>query len=210
MSAPPLHVSDLTKRFGDRAVLEDLRLEVAPAEVVRISGPNGAGKSTLLTCIAGTLIPDQGRIAIAGHDLHGAPLLARAALRYLPQASPSPRGVSGRELLDFYGEVYGATAAEVDEVAAGSGLGGSLEALVTSYSGGMKRRLLFNALRFGRPALVILDEPVAGVDRSGRRSFRTQLDRWRSDGAAVLLTTHEPTDRTFEALSMRVVELDAP
>ncbi len=210
MSAPPLHVSDLTKRFGDRAVLEDLRLEVAPAEVVRISGPNGAGKSTLLTCIAGTLIPDQGRIAIAGHDLHGAPLLARAALRYLPQASPSPRGVSGRELLDFYGEVYGATAAEVDEVAAGSGLGGSLEALVTSYSGGMKRRLLFNALRFGRPALVILDEPVAGVDRSGRRAFRTQLDRWRSDGAAVLLTTHEPTDRTFEALSMRVVELDAP
>lgn len=210
MSAPPLHVSNLAKRFGNRAVLEDICLEVAPAEVVRISGPNGAGKSTLLTCIAGTLIPDQGRIAIAGHDLHGAPLLARAALRYLPQASPSPRGVSGRELLDFYGEVYGASPSEVDDVAGGSGLDGSLDALVTSYSGGMKRRLMFNALRFGRPALVILDEPVAGVDRSGRRAFRTQLDRWRSDGAAVLLTSHEPTDQTFEALPMRVVELDAP
>jgi ABC-2 type transport system ATP-binding protein len=210
MSAPPLLVTDLAKRFGNRPVLEGLCLEVGPAEVVRISGPNGAGKSTLLTCIAGTLIPDRGRIAIAGHDLEGAPLLARAALRYLPQASPSPRGVSGRELLEFYGKVYGASPAEVDHVAAGCGLEGSLEALVTSYSGGMKRRLMFNALRFGRPALVILDEPVAGVDRSGRRAFRAQLDRWRSDGAAVLLTTHEPTDHTFEALPMRVVELDAP
>ena len=124
MSAPPLHVSNLAKRFGNRAVLEDICLEVAPTEVVRISGPNGAGKSTLLTCIAGTLIPDQGRIAIAGHDLHGAPLLARAALRYLPQASPSPRGVSGRELLDFYGEVYGASPSEVDDVAGGGSYDG--------------------------------------------------------------------------------------
>lgn len=207
MSFPPLEITDLHKRFGTRAILDGFSLVVAPAEVVRISGANGTGKTTLLACVAGTLIPDQGEIHIAGHELHGDPISARQALRYLPQTTPTPRGVSGRELLEFYADLYGATPPELDEVAQYTGLDTSLDEFVTSYSGGMKRRLMLAALRFGRPHLVVLDEPLAGVDQAGRASFRTQIDRWISAGVGVILTTHDPKDPTFASLPVRVIEV---
>ena len=84
-SVTALALAGVRKRYADRPVLENVDLEIARGEVVALIGPNGAGKSTLLGCVAGTVIADAGTIAIAGHDLAGAPLRARAALRYLPQ-----------------------------------------------------------------------------------------------------------------------------
>ena len=208
MSSSPLHVQSLHKRFGARVVLEDVSLKVEPAQVWRIAGGNGAGKSTLLGCIAGTLIPDSGETLIAGHSLRDAPIDARAALRYLPQAPPTPLGVSGREILTLYAELFDASGDDVTRVAEDSCLGDAIDELVSTYSGGMRQRLMFHALRFGCPALVVLDEPFAGVDRSGRTAFREQIDRWLAGGAGVVLATHEPDDPALDGLATHLLELE--
>ena len=105
---PPLRVSGLRKQYGQTVILDAIELELAAGELVILAGPNGAGKSTLLGCVCGTVDPDDGRVEIAGHDLHARPLAARGALRYLPQELEMPRGLTGREWLAFHAELFSA------------------------------------------------------------------------------------------------------
>jgi ABC-type multidrug transport system ATPase subunit len=200
MTDVPLVVEALTKRYADRTVLDAVSLRVEPGQTVVLRGPNGSGKSTLLGCIAGTVIADEGRIVIGGHDLGREPLRARAALRYLPQEPEVPPGLSGRELLGFFAEVYG-DAGAVERAAAFLGFGGALERFATTYSVGMRRLLMFAALLPGRGRLWVLDEPFAGVDAEGRARIRRAIERALADGAGVVLAAHDRDVQDVEALS---------
>jgi ABC-type multidrug transport system ATPase subunit len=196
----PLVVEAVTKRYAERTVLAAVGLRVEPGQVVVLRGPNGAGKSTLLGCIAGTVIPDEGRIVIGGHDLVRDPLHARAALRYLPQEPEVPVGVSGRELLGFYGDVFGDSAG-VERAAAFLGFGEALERFATTYSVGMRRLLMFAALLPGRGRLWVLDEPFAGLDADGRAKLREALERSLQGGAGVVMAAHDRDAEEVELLS---------
>jgi ABC-type multidrug transport system ATPase subunit len=219
---PPLRVSALSKRFGERVILSHYELVVARAELVILAGSNGAGKSTLLGCIAGVIDPDEGRVCIAGHDLHDAPLSARANLRYLAQEVEAPRGLTGRELLVFYAEVFGQPGAAPPwaESPLLRSFGPALDHLAATYSVGMRRRLAFVALTAGESALWVLDEPFAGVDRQGQEAMQQEIARALARGAGVLLSAHDSEEtpvarlrahvQTTPSCRVRCVELEAP
>ncbi len=205
----PLRVEAVTKRYAQRTVLDAVSLTVGPGETVVLRGPNGSGKSTLLGCIAGTVIPDAGRVVIAGHDLAQAPLLARGALRYLPQEPEVPLGLSGRELLQLHADAFGdspAVAAAVELV----GLGDALDRFASTYSVGMRRTLMFAALWPGRGRLLVLDEPFAGIDLHGRARIRKAIARALADGAGVVIAAHDRDIEDVAPLSPRRFDVGGP
>ncbi|MCX4244532.1 ATP-binding cassette domain-containing protein [Paraliomyxa miuraensis] len=210
----PLVLEAVTKRYAARTVLDAVTLTVEPGATVVLRGPNGAGKSTLLGCIAGTVIPDEGRIAIGGHDLRSEPLAARAALRYLPQEPEVPVGLSGRELLGFFADAFGDPGG-AERAAAFLGFGEALERFASTYSVGMRRQLMFAALLAGAGAgagqgrLWVLDEPFAGVDAEGRGKIRGAIERALGEGAGVVIAAHDRDVQDVEPLSPRVFELGA-
>jgi ABC-type multidrug transport system ATPase subunit len=206
VSEPSLAAVGLRKDFGAGELLDGLSLSVGSGEAVVLRGPNGAGKSTLLGCLAGTVVPDAGTIAIAGHDLKLAPLLARAALRYLPQEIEVPPGISGQELLEIWADIHGDRAGAV-QAAQRSGLGEALPRLASTYSVGMKRQLAFAGLQPGRSRLWVLDEPFAGVDDEGRERMLAHLAEAQREGAGLVLATHGHDASALDALHPRVLSL---
>ena len=198
----PLAAQGICKRYREHVVLDGVELTVAPGEVLALVGPNGTGKSTLIGCVCGTVIPDQGRVTIGGHDLARAPLDARRALRYLPQETDAPVGMTGDEILAFYADVFkdpdGMSRAR--EMAS---LGPAMGELATTYSVGMRKRLMFAALTFGEAALYVLDEPFAGVDAEGRTRMQAWLGRRKAAGAGLLLAAHDADDPELSALGAR-------
>lgn len=193
MSAPPLQVRGLSKRYAGRSVLDNLDLDLAAGETLALTGPNGAGKSTLLGCVVGTVIPDAGVIRIAGHDLAREPIEARRALRYLPQEVEVPAGLTGRELIEFHADVFGEPAA-LERAVALADLGPAIDLLATTYSVGMRRRLAFACLLPGPGRLYVLDEPFAGVDSHARVALLEWLGERRRAGAGILLAAHEASE----------------
>lgn len=213
----PLVVEAVTKRYASRTVLDALSLRVEPGKTVVLRGPNGAGKSTLLGCIAGTVIPDEGRLLIGGHDLRRDPLAARAALRYLPQEPEVPAGLSGRELLGFFADAFGDPGG-VERAAAFLDFGEALDRFATTYSVGMRRQLMFAALLAGSGAgqgpgngrLWVLDEPFAGVDAEGRGKIRAALERALAAGAGVVVAAHDRDAQDVEPLSPTSFDVGTP
>ncbi len=201
-SALALEVRGLRKAYVRKVVLDDLELTLSPGEVVALVGPNGAGKSTLLGCIVGTVIPDAGTITIGGHDLRAEPIAARRALRWLPQEVEVPTGLTGREILHAWADIYG-DREHLAHAEALAELGDSLEHLASTYSVGMRKRLMLAAMTTGRAALYVLDEPFAGIDAAGRSRVRAWLDELRRRGAAILLAAHDADEPELRALDAK-------
>lgn len=204
----PLAIGGLAKRYGSRPVLADLHLSVAPGEVVAVLGANGAGKSTLLGCVAGTVAADSGTVRIGGHDLAADPLAARAALRYLPQEAEVLAGLTGREILEIHAAIFRAPLSPA--ALALADLGDALDHLATTYSVGMRRRLLLAALLAGEAALWVLDEPFAGLDRPSRARLVDHLRAAARRGAGILLAGHDPEEPELALLAARPFTLAAP
>ena len=202
----PLRAIGLCKRYGARALFEGLELGVAAGEVAALLGPNGTGKSTLLGCITGAVIADAGRVEIGGHDLDAAPMAARAALRALPQEVEVPEGLTGRELLEFHAAVFADPSGQAAAIELAD-LGPAIDFLATTYSVGMRKRLMFAALTLGPAALYVLDEPFAGVDREGRGRMVEALARALARGAGVLLSAHDAEDLQGVGLAVRGIRL---
>lgn len=206
MNEPRLRADAIFKDFGAGELLRGLSLTVAAGETVVLRGPNGAGKSTLLGCLSGTVVPDRGMIAIEGRDLYAEPVAARTPLRFLAQEVDVPPGVSGRELLEIWADVYGDREG-LARAEAVSGLGEALERLATTYSVGMRRQLAFAGLVPGRPRVWLLDEPFAGVDDDGRARMLAQLRLAKDEGAAIVLATHGHDVRALDVLAPRALAL---
>jgi ABC-type multidrug transport system ATPase subunit len=204
VTAIPLRVRGVQKRYAARVILGGVDLDVGPGELVVLRGPNGTGKSTLLGCVCGQIVPDDGTIAIAGADLREAPMDARRSLRALAQEVEVPPGITGREWLAFCADVFGAAAPgstgdpQLDEV---------LDQLATTYSVGLRRRLAFLGLCVGTPRLFVLDEPFAGVDVDGRRSMLARLAADLRAGAGALIAAHDHEFGELASLGPRVVDV---
>jgi ABC-type multidrug transport system ATPase subunit len=201
-----IRLEGVEKRYGAKAALARLDLEIPAGRMVALLGANGAGKSTTLAIAAGQVLPDAGRVILGGHDLAKEPLAARRALSYLPQDSPLPRSLRVDETLAFFAEVRRAPGDAVAPLLALAGLEAERATRVQELSGGMRRKLAFAAALLPGPVAVVLDEPFTGLDEGVTTRFEKALRARREEGAAVLLASHD-LERTV-ALADEVVLLE--
>ena len=196
-------VEGLTKTYGSETrALDGIRFSVAEGEVLGLLGPNGAGKSTTVRILATLTRPDGGSATVAGHDVVREPLAVRRAIGYVPQASGVDREATGRENLMLQARLQGMRGNDVDgrarELLGTFGLADKADALVKTYSGGMKRRLDVAMGLVHRPRVLFLDEPTTGLDPEARAAMWEELERLAAaESLTILLTTHylEEADR---------------
>jgi ABC-2 type transport system ATP-binding protein len=185
---------DLHKRYGDTVAVDGVGFEVAAGEAYGLLGPNGAGKTTTISMICGLLAPDRGEVVLDGRRLADDPRTLKAAIGYVPQEIALYPDLTASENLDFFGRLYGlgglALRRRVAEVLAFVELADRARDRVDTFSGGMKRRLNIAAGLLHRPRLLILDEPTVGVDPQSRNAILERVAELRSDGLALIYTSH--------------------
>ena len=188
-TAPALSVRGLVKRYGAVTAVDGLDLCLPPGSVLALLGPNGAGKTTTVEVCTGFARADAGEVAVLGTDPATAPDALRARVGVMPQGGGAYPGVRAGEML----RLVAACAADPLDPAwllDVLGLGGCARTSYKRMSGGQQQRLALACAVVGRPELVFLDEPTAGLDPQGRRLVWELVAALRRDGVAVLLTTH--------------------
>jgi ABC-2 type transport system ATP-binding protein len=206
--APVLEVRDLRKEFAGVPAVEGITFDVHPGEILGLVGPNGAGKTTTLRCVAGIVPATWGAIRVAGRDLAKEAADAKRGLAYLPDEPRLFDHLTVMEHLNFFARVYGVadwrrTAAELlGELE----LTGKEDALASELSRGMKQKLTIACGFLHAPHLVLLDEPLTGLDPLGMRRLRRSLAERAAAGAALVLSSHLLA--LVEELCHRVVVLD--
>jgi ABC-2 type transport system ATP-binding protein len=205
-----LSISGVSKRFGGLTAVEGLTLEVPAGSIHAFLGPNGAGKTTTMRMIVGLLRPDTGTIAVGGNDVVRDGVAARQLMAYVPDEPYLYDRLTGREFLDFTARVYGLErdlfATRLDEVVARFSLGAFLDQLAEGYSHGMRQRVVLAAAMLHAPRLLVVDEPLVGLDP---RHIRVALDVFTEiarGGGAVLMSTH--TMATVEEIADHVTVID--
>ena len=208
-AVPAIRVSALHKRFGTTQALQGVSLDVHQGEFFGLLGPNGAGKTTLITILAGLTRADTGKAEIMGHDVVRDYRAARRALGVVPQELVYDPFFNVRESLRIQSGYFGLKRNEawIDEVMHHLDLTQHAEKNTQSLSGGMKRRLLVAQALVHKPAVIVLDEPTAGVDVDLRRSLWQFISRVNREGHTILLTTHYLEEA--EALCERIAMLKA-
>jgi ABC-2 type transport system ATP-binding protein len=188
----------LTKRYGSFVAVDGIDFNVSSGEVFGFLGPNGAGKTTTMQMIAGLILPTSGSIAIDDHDMAADPLAAKRVTSFIPDRPYLYEKLTGLEFLVFVGGLYRIPRNISAERAAGLldrfGLRDWADALVESYSHGMKQRLVFAAALLPQPKLLVVDEPMVGLDPRGARLVKAVFRELCEDQRlAVFLSTHTMT-----------------
>lgn len=187
-----IRLESVTRRFGDLTAVDRLSLSIEPGEVFGLLGPNGAGKSTTISMTVGLLRPDSGTVRIDGAD----PVdpAVRRRIGVAPQSLAIYDELSARENLLFFGSLYGLDRASrtrrADELLELVGLADRAHGRVGKFSGGMKRRVNLACALVHGPAVVLLDEPTAGVDPQSRHAIFEIVRAMQDDGRTVIYTTH--------------------
>jgi ABC-2 type transport system ATP-binding protein len=187
-----IDVRGLTKRFGERTVVDDVAIRVRRGEICGFLGPNGSGKTTTIRMLCGLLEADAGEGQCLGHDIRTQARRIKRRVGYMTQKFGLYEDLSIEENLDFVARAYGMPGRRV--VVRGAlerlGLIERRAQLAGSLSGGWKQRLALAACMLHEPELLLLDEPTAGVDPKARRDFWAQIHRLAADGLTVLVSTH--------------------
>jgi ABC-2 type transport system ATP-binding protein len=189
-----IELQRLTKRYGAFTAVDDLSLQVARGEIFGFLGPNGAGKTTTIRMMMGLLLPTVGRIRLGGYDLAAQPIEAKRLAGFVPDRPFLYEKLTAVELLRFCGDLY-----EVDPLAREERIHKLIALfdleqwageLVESFSHGMKQRLAFAAALLHEPQLLVIDEPMVGMDPRGARLLRSLLRSLALKGTTLFLSTH--------------------
>ena len=192
MSALAISVQGLTKRYGDKTVVDAVSMDVSEGEIMGFLGPNGSGKTTTIRLMCGLLEPDAGEGRVLGHDIRRDRGAIKRNVGYMTQRFSFYEDLTIAENLNFVAGVYGMEQPRqaVRDTLEDLGLISRKDQLAGSLSGGWKQRLALAACVMHRPKLLILDEPTAGVDPKARRDFWDEIHRLAADGLTVLVSTH--------------------
>ena len=197
---------DLTKSYGAFPVLKGIDLEVERGELFGFLGPNGAGKTTTIRILTGLLLPSGGSAEVAGWDVVRSPYEVKRRVGYVPDRAFLYDKLTGGEFLEFVGHLYGLTPAEVRREAAPYlqtfDLSGWSNELIEAYSHGMRQKLAMIASLLHRPEVLVIDEPMVGLDPRSARRMKTLLKDLVNGGTTVFLSTH--TLEVAEALCTRI------
>ncbi|HLO02818.1 MAG TPA: ABC transporter ATP-binding protein [Symbiobacteriaceae bacterium] len=205
-----LAAQGLVKRYGAFEAVKSISFEVQKGSCWGLLGPNGAGKSTTLGILSGTLEPTAGALRFEGEDWAAAEGARRRAIGYVPQELALYDSLSALENLRFWGRLYGVRGRALDgrikEALDWVGLASRAREKVGAFSGGMKRRLNLAAAILHRPRLLLLDEPMVGVDPQSRNLLLEVLQHLRQEGMTLIYTSHYMAE--VEAVCDRVAIID--
>ena len=189
-----IETHDLSKNYGDRLAVDKLNLSVASKQVHGFLGPNGAGKSTTIKMMVGLLRPTSGSLSILGKNVRGDNPRVRREIGYMPELPRFPKHLSGEELLDVYGRMYGMSKTErrarIPELVKMVGLEGRGKDRIGKYSKGMQQRIGIAQALISDPELVILDEPSIGLDPVGMVEVRNMVKDIVKSGTTVFFSSH--------------------
>jgi ABC-2 type transport system ATP-binding protein len=203
--SPAIEIRGLTKRYGSLIAVDDLDLTVAEGETFALLGPNGAGKTTTIECCEGYRRPDVGSVRVLGLDPHRDARSLRPRVGLMLQEGGIYPMARPPEVLRLFASFH-AQPLDPDELLARAGLDDARKTRVRDLSGGQRQRLSLALALVGRPELVFLDEPTAGLDPAARRRTWEQLRELGSEGVTVVLTTHLLDEA--EQLADRVAIID--
>lgn len=194
-STPILEIQGLHKQYGKFTAVHQIDLEVAPHQVFGILGPNGAGKTTTLRMITGLIEPTRGVIRIGGHSLQDDPMNAKAITGFIPDRPYVYDKLTAFEYLEFIAGLYKMkkrdAAGRMRELLATFHLSEWSDSLIESFSHGMKQRLVFAGALLPRPKLLVVDEPMVGLDPKGHKLIKELfVTLTRDEGMTILLSTH--------------------
>ncbi|MFV1964217.1 MAG: ABC transporter ATP-binding protein [Pirellulaceae bacterium] len=189
-----IEIQNVTRTFGSKVAVDRLDLTIERSQLFAFLGPNGAGKTTTIKMMVGLLQPTHGRVRICGHDAVREPREANLRTGYVPDEPYLYEKLSGREFLTFVAELYGLThrvaTANIQQQIEAFELADFVDDLSESYSHGMKQRLVFASALLHDPRVLVVDEPMVGLDP---RSIRLVKDLFRakvSAGMTVFMSTH--------------------
>jgi ABC-2 type transport system ATP-binding protein len=190
-----IELENVTKDYNGFRAVDNLNLLVGPGEIFGFIGPNGAGKTTTIKMITGILLPSSGRVAIGGIEMKENPIAAKGIMGYIPDRPFIYEKLTGREFLAFCAglrEVPSPRAQRrIEELLEEFSLNGWGEELIESYSLGMKQRLTIAAAILHDPQVLVVDEPMVGLDPGGIRMVKELFCRLRDRGVTVFLSTHQ-------------------
>jgi ABC-2 type transport system ATP-binding protein len=196
MSSFVVHLDHLTKQYKKSAIpaVSNLSLEIPEGSVFGLLGPNGAGKSTTVMIVCGLMVPDSGFVTVLGENMITNGVKVRNNIGVAPQEIALFPGLTAQENLFYFGRMYGLPTqvikAQIGKYLAVFGLSDKAGKIVSTFSGGMKRRLNLIAALLHKPKLIILDEPTAGVDVQSRNMILSFLENLKSEGTTVIYSSH--------------------
>lgn len=193
--ANALEVDGISKTFGTIRALSNVRFSVPAGQIIGLLGPNGAGKSTTMKAVLGLVRPESGSIRVLGRDVRSDPVGVKREVGYVPESPALYEFLTGAEYLDFVADMYGldptTRRARIQPFLDGLELGGRENALISGYSQGMRQKIALIAGLLHHPRLLVLDEPLNGLDPRAARLVKDVLrNRATRDGVGVLFSTH--------------------
>ncbi|HET7790423.1 MAG TPA: ABC transporter ATP-binding protein [Gemmatimonadales bacterium] len=201
-----IHLANLTKHYGSFVAVDDITLDVKQGELFGFLGPNGAGKTTTLRMIAGILRPSDGHVTLGGDDVHGDPLAAKQRLGFIPDRPFVYEKLTGAEFLRFVAGLYGqegdAIERRIAELLEVFELTSWKDELIEAYSHGMRQKLIISSALIHRPEVIVVDEPMVGLDPKAARLLKDIFRQFVGRGGTVLMSTH--TLEVAEAMCDRI------
>lgn len=185
-------VRDLAKQYGTLRAIDALSFAVQPGEVLGLVGPNGAGKTTTLRCLSGIIAPTVGTVSLGGHDIQRDPVPAKRALAFIPDEPHLFDYLTVEEHLRFVARLYNVVDADsrAGQLLAELELSDKRTAMPEELSRGMKQKLAIACGLLHSPSVLVLDEPLTGLDPAGMRRMRATIAGRAKAGAAVVLSSH--------------------
>jgi len=194
MPTSSLELGSITKNFSGQAAVSDLSLRLEPGEIYGLIGPNGSGKTTTIKMIAGLYKPTSGSIKVAGFDVGDQPTKAKRHLGYIPDDPIVYDRLTGREYLSFVGKLFRMKRpdriAKIDALLAKYGLEKLADGRMERYSRGTRQKISILAALMHQPSLLLVDEPMVGLDPLSARVTKELFREFASGGGAILMSTH--------------------
>lgn len=201
-----IRLEGLTKRYGDFVAVDNIDLHVPHGEIFGFLGPNGAGKTTTLRIIAGIMRPTKGRITLGGDDVVSNPMAAKRRLGFIPDRPFVYEKLTGAEFLRFVAGLYKqdgeVVERRIDELLDVFELTVWKDELVESYSHGMRQKLIISSALIHRPEVIVVDEPMVGLDPKAARLLKDIFRQFADRGGTILMSTH--TLEVAEAMCDRI------
>lgn len=190
-----IETQNLTKRFNDKLVIDNVSLGIEKGEIFGLLGPNGAGKSTLINLMVGLLKIDRGEVIIGGYNISKEPLKAKEKIGLVPQEIALFENLNAKENLEYWGGLYGLRGAmlreRINEALEIAALQEHIKKPVKKYSGGMKRRLNIAAAMLHHPEVLIMDEPTVGIDPQSRNHIFEVVKKMNKEyNSTIIYTSH--------------------